>query len=78
MSSDRLLTPSKEDLRHVKRFLTEIADVINRRVGDRLAVILSGIHQANRTLFSSREAAAELAIDFQRTLTVDDATASPQ
>lgn len=43
VASARLLTPGREDLNYLKRFLDETADDCNQRIGDQLAQLLTTI-----------------------------------
>ena len=49
--------PTREDVRHLKRFLDETADVCNDRLGKRLADLLTGLHAGDPTLFVAKEVA---------------------
>ncbi len=60
VAADCRLSPSTEDLRYVKRFLTETALHTNQRVGSRLAQLLDGFHQVDPTLFDAQVKANEL------------------
>jgi hypothetical protein len=68
---DCVLTPTRGDLRYVKRFLSEAAQYTNREVGNRLAILLTGIHQETPTLFAAQAKADELSQLFGFSLTVD-------
>ncbi|HVX13587.1 MAG TPA: hypothetical protein VHC22_20555 [Pirellulales bacterium] len=70
VGADCRLTPSIDDLRYVKRFLTETANHTNQRVGTRLADVLTNFHQADPTLFDAQEKANEISARFARSLTV--------
>lgn len=71
--ADRLLSPEENDLRYVKRFLFETAEVVNTKVGDRLAALLTEIHRGDPTLFDARQAADSISNGFGYSLTVDGA-----
>lgn len=60
VEQDCILSPSRDDLRFVKRFLTETANRTNERVGKRLADLLTEIHYTDSTLFLAQEKADEI------------------
>jgi hypothetical protein len=60
VAADRRLFPSMDDLRYVKRFLSETAARTNQRVGTRLAEILTAFHAADPTLFDGRAKANDV------------------
>jgi hypothetical protein len=70
VAADRRLSPSTEDLRYVKRFLSETAAGANQRVGTRLAELLGAFHAANPTLFDAQEKANEISRCFAYAVTV--------
>jgi hypothetical protein len=61
VSSPRVLRPTRDDLRYLKRFLDEVAELSNKRVGTRLAELLTQIHADDPTLFDAHVVANELA-----------------
>jgi len=71
VSHDRRLFPSTDDLRYVKRFLSETAARTNQRVGTRLAQILSGFHLADPALFDAQLRANELSQRFAFSVTIN-------
>jgi len=73
----RVLAPTEEDLRHVKRLLTETADEINSRVGKQLAELLTTIHRESTELIDRQTKAKELADIFYMSVSVATATANP-
>jgi hypothetical protein len=77
VASDRLLFPSMDDIRFVKRFLSETAALTNRRVGARLAQILSGFHAADPALFDPQVRANELSQTFAFSVTIDGCVGVP-
>ncbi len=58
------LAPTRDDMLSVKRFLDDTAEFCNRRIGERLAKLLTEIHGDNPTLFVPAEIASQLARDF--------------
>jgi hypothetical protein len=53
----RLLAPTQDDVRYLKRFLDETAKQSNDRIGQRLAELLTTIHTDNPILFAPQEMA---------------------
>lgn len=72
-----LLAPTRSDLRYLRQFLDDAAVVCNRRVGGRLAELLSTLHDQTPGLFVPQELADRLAADFRLTLRVAGATGVP-
>ncbi len=68
--ADRRLAPLTEDLKYVKRFLTETATNTNQRVGTRLAAILEGFHVADPALFDGQVKANEVSQRFVFAVTI--------
>ncbi len=50
VASPRVLSPTREDIRYLKRFLDETAQDCNDKVGDRLAELLTTLHKKDPTL----------------------------
>ncbi|HEY8749768.1 MAG TPA: hypothetical protein VIM11_17425 [Tepidisphaeraceae bacterium] len=73
VAGERLLSPDENDLRYVKRFLFETANAINQKVGDRLATLLTEIHQSDSTLFDAQQMADSVSKGFGNAFTVDGA-----
>jgi hypothetical protein len=73
VNAERLLSPTENDLRYVKRFLFETAEIVNRKVGDRLALLLTEIHRDDPTLFESQQLADSVSQGFGYALTIDGA-----
>ncbi len=74
VSAPRLLTPTRADLRYLKRFLDETAVVCNRRVGERLAELLTTLHGPTPGLFAPQEVADRVAASFRTAARVAGAT----
>jgi hypothetical protein len=70
VQAPRLLTPSRDDLRYLKRFLDETAEDVNTRVGTRLAGVLTAVHSSAPFLVDPQVAANQLSRDFQVSLAV--------
>lgn len=64
IDAPRLLAPTREDIRYVKRFLDETATACNQRIGERLAVSLTDLHAVDPNLFAPQEKANELSLAF--------------
>ncbi len=71
------LSPSADDIRYVKRFLDESADATNRRIGARLADILTGFHAADPGLFDAQVGADAIARKFAIPVTVNGRVGTP-
>lgn len=74
VASPRVLSPTRDDLRYVKRFLDETAERSNRRIGERLAELLTALHHETPILFVPQEMADRITQVFGLTLTVAGAT----
>jgi hypothetical protein len=66
----RVLAPTRDDIRYLKRFLDETAERSNRRIGERLADLLTAIRAADPTLFVPQEMADAVSSTFGFVLTV--------
>jgi hypothetical protein len=64
VEAPRLLVPTRDDVRYVKRFLDESADNINFRIMKRLAELLTALHADNPHLFDPQKVANKLTEDF--------------
>jgi hypothetical protein len=71
VQADRKLAPLTEDLRYVKRFLSETATHTNQRIGTRLAALLGQYHAADTGLFDAQATANEVSQRFAFSVTVD-------
>lgn len=69
--ADRRLSPIAEDLRYVKRFLTETATDVNQRVSTRLAALLEVFHLADAVLFDAQARANEVSQLFTFPVTIN-------
>jgi hypothetical protein len=70
VESPRTLAPTRYDLRYLKRFLDETAELCNRRVAERLAELLTTIHASDPGLFDPDTVANEISRTFGIALTV--------
>jgi hypothetical protein len=70
VQAPRLLTPTRQDLMYLKRFLDETARVCNKRVGDRLAELLTLIHSDSPSLLVPAGLANRISTTFQFALPV--------
>jgi hypothetical protein len=75
--SDCRLAPTTDDLRYVKRFLSETATDVNQRVGNRLAVLLTIFQQADSTLFDAQARANEVSQQFAFPVTISGRAGTP-
>jgi hypothetical protein len=64
VASMQVLAPTRDDIHFLKRFLDETAEMANRRIGSRLAELLSTIHAGNSALFQPHEMADRVARTF--------------
>ena len=67
------INPDLHDLRYVKRFLVETADLTNTRVGLRLASLLTERHTEDSQLFTPQTIADAVSANFQMSLSVGGA-----
>jgi hypothetical protein len=65
-----ILLPTRDDLRHVTRFLNESADSINERVGERLAELLTTLRTTQGLTFDPQQRANQVSRQFNRPLAV--------
>jgi hypothetical protein len=70
VASMQVLAPTRDDIHFLKRFLDETADMSNRRIGSRLAELLSTIYAGNSALFVPQEMADRVARTFGLVLPV--------
>jgi hypothetical protein len=66
----RVLVPTRDDLRYLLRFLDEMVELCNQRIGKQLADVLTALHAADPTLFVPQEVANQLTALFGFVLTV--------
>lgn len=74
VESPRVLSPSREDIRYLKRFLDETAQICNQRIGERLSELLTSLHAGDPTLVVPQDKADEVMRTFGLPLTVAGAT----
>lgn len=77
VAADRRLAPTTEDLRYVKRFLSETATHTNQRAGIRLAQLLDGFHVANPALFDAQATANEVSRRLSFAVTIHGEVGTP-
>ena len=70
VQATRLLTPTSQDLTYLKRFLDETARECNKRVGERLAELLTLVHTETPGLFVPATLANRISTVFQTVLQV--------
>jgi hypothetical protein len=66
----QVLAPARDDIRYLKRFLDETAERSNRRIGERLAELLTAIHANDPGLFAPQDMADALTRTFGFVLSV--------
>jgi hypothetical protein len=69
----RVIGPTRDDIRHLKRFLDETAERSNRRIGARLAELVTAIHAGDPSLFAPQETADAITRTFGFVVTVSGA-----
>lgn len=69
---ERILNPDDDVLRYVKHFLFDTANSVNRRIGERLAKVLTELHKDDPSLFDPGSLADQLSIDFGFSVSVGD------
>jgi hypothetical protein len=74
VTGDRILAPTRNDLRYLKRFLDETAEVCNRRIGERLGELLTAIYAPTAAPLTPQGTADKLASTFRLPLQVAGAT----
>ena len=65
VAGPRLLAPTRDDIRYLKRFLDETATSCNARVCDRLAQLLGTLHAATPGVFAPQDLANRLGASFR-------------
>jgi hypothetical protein len=70
VAAPRIMSPTRSDLNYLKRFLDETADDCNRRIGARLAELLTALHDGTPMLFVPQDMADRVADVFQLPLQV--------
>ena len=71
VDSNKVINPTNYDIVYAKRFLFETAQSVNTRIGDRLAFVLTKIHQGNSTLFDALELANAISMQLGYSVTID-------
>jgi hypothetical protein len=74
VDAPRMLVPLRNDVRWMKLFLDETAEACNRRVGERLAALLTTIQTATPALIQPQAMADQIASIFRLPLQVAGAT----
>ena len=64
VAAPRFLVPTRDDIRHLKRFLDEAAESCNIRIGTRMAEVLSALFAADPTLFVPKDVADRMTATF--------------
>lgn len=68
---ERVISPTRDDLYYVKRFLDETAEWCNAAIGNRLATLLTRIHSDSPGIFAPQEKANGISQQFGFSLTID-------
>ncbi len=71
VDADCRLSPTDNDLRYAKRFLSEAATRTNERVGLRLAQLLGQFHAADPALFNAQASADDVSQRFAFSVTIN-------
>ncbi|MBI4580347.1 MAG: hypothetical protein HY718_11635 [Planctomycetes bacterium] len=71
VSTDCILAPTEDDLRYVKRFLSDLGRTTNDRIAQRLAAILTILHQQSPMLLDAQAQADALSKQFGLAVTID-------
>jgi hypothetical protein len=74
VDAPRVLVPTRIDLRWLKAFLDDTVEVSNKRIGERLAQLLTTIHADSGAPFDPQAMADLLAAAFRLPLVVAGAT----
>ncbi len=74
VDAPRMLVPSRNNLRWLKMFLDETAEDCNQRVGQRLAALLTTIHNSTPALIEPQPMADQIASVFRTPLQIAGAT----
>ncbi len=70
LEGPKVVLPTKDDVRYLKRFLDETATSCNQRIGVRLAELLTSLHVVQPMLFDPTEVANAVSNTFCQSLTV--------
>jgi hypothetical protein len=73
LEADRILVPSRADLRYVQIFLTETSIYLNNSIGKRLALLLTKIHEDHPAAFDNQAKADEISQIFRLSLEINKA-----
>lgn len=77
VDSDKVLSPTRRNFDHAKRFVDETAVSVNGRVAARLAELLTSLEADGYLTFDAQATAQELADAFQTSITVSGTTRQP-
>jgi hypothetical protein len=70
-SADRVLRITKRDIVYTKKFLFEVSQSVNERVGRRLETLLDGLHRDNPALFDALSMANRVSRQLGFSITVN-------
>ncbi len=71
VESSRIVNPARLDIMYVHQFLSTTAQSVNRRVGTRLAEVLTKLHLDNPVLFDSLDRASAISRELGFSVTID-------
>lgn len=71
VTPNRVLSPTNDDLRFTRQFLHVVATAVNEVVGQRLAELLTELHEDDPSLFDAKAVADMISKKFSKSLTVD-------
>ena len=77
VEDDCRLAPDTDDLKYIKRFLSESAEQVNVRVGTRLAELLTAYHASDAGLFDAQAEADALSRRLDFPITIDGRVGTP-
>jgi hypothetical protein len=77
VESSRILNPGNHDIIYVKRFLSETAQSVNVRIGNRLAQVLTVLHADNPALFDSLDKANSISKELGFSVTINGSVGVP-
>jgi hypothetical protein len=76
-SADRVLRITKRDIIYTKKFLFEVSQSANERVGRRLEALLDALHRDNPALFDAPQMANRVSRQLGFSITVNGSAGAP-
>jgi hypothetical protein len=77
VAPDRILNPAKPDVLFAMRFLLDVAQSVNQRVGTRLETLLDGLHGDNPALFGAQDMADRVSRQLGFSININGSTGVP-